>query len=233
MLTNSLPSGASSSPAMLLSSGVDPAPFAEAGEGFGRRRDALRQGGLRAEGGGDAHPQLGGVRQQVIAVGKPREVSVHAEPAGKGDDDVKEHQRQRQRQNGQHRLAAAAAEVGPRHPGKEKPAVFLCLPALFAGVGRPFGVPHRLDRRNAPGESGRTPAGDEDGEEGEHRGKEEDDGVCRRRLGRNQLPRDRRGDEVADHPPDQQPRRQPRAAEDEGLQPHHPPQLPPGRADRL
>lgn len=130
--------------------GVDPAPFAEAGEGFGRRRDALRQGGLRAEGGRDAHPQLGSVRQQVIAVGKPREVSVHAETAGKGDDDVKEHQRQRQRQNGQHRLAAAAAEVGPRHPGEEEPAVFLCLPALSAGVGRPFGgtVPPRPARRS-------------------------------------------------------------------------------------
>ena len=108
-----------------------------------------------------------------------REVPVHIKADRKGVGQLHEHHRERERNHRDDRLAAAAAEVHPRHArqlGAVSRALFggVLTFCLFRLLGACVRVPHGLDRRHARGHPARLAAGDAHGDEREHRRKDKD-----------------------------------------------------------
>ena len=174
----------------------------------------------RLEIAGVGHLKIGG---EIAA-----HVFVHVESAHKGHDELEEHHGQRQRDDGDDRLAAVAAEIGPGHG--EKGDLFFLAAALCAAAG--LGVTQRFNRRHTPSHATGAETGDEYGYQRKERRTCKDPRTCRsHRLHAVKLPHNDWHQRFADKPAQHQPQRNAHDRQQQRLLANHTANLPRRRAD--
>ena len=200
---------------------VDPSALLHAAPGAHVGDDALRH---RLIGGAEAAAglKIGRVPQDKVHVGHMGQVLVHVEAGGERVGNRGQHHRQRQGNDRHHGFPPAPAQVGPGHARKGCAALgfadLLPLPRLFRTAA--LGVAHGLHRGDLRRHAARTGAGEEHGQQGEHRRSNENQGVeGNEGVFITQLGHDDRGELVADDKAQEQSNGDADKAEKQGLLP--------------